>query len=128
MDYKILIVDDIVINRILLAELIKKLGYKYAQASNGKEAIEKLEVDHIDLILMDIEMPVMNGIETTKYIREKLSSPKSKMPIVALTAHNPDDFFDTFEKAGFDDLITKPYLLDKISQTVAKVLGSSNDS
>ena len=68
-------------------------------------------------------MPVMNGIETTKYIREKLNSPKSTMPIVALTAHNPDDFFETFEKAGFDDLITKPYLLDKISRTVSKVLG-----
>jgi CheY-like chemotaxis protein len=123
MDYKILIVDDIVINRILLAELIKKLGYKYSQAANGKEALEKLESDKIDLILMDIEMPVMNGIETTKYIREKLKYPTSKMPIVALTAHNPDDFFETFEKAGFDDLITKPYLLDKISKTVSKALG-----
>lgn len=122
MEYKILIVDDIVINRILLAELIKKMGYKYSQASNGKEALEKLEVDQIDLILMDIEMPVMNGIETTRYIREKLTYPKSKMPIVALTAHNPDDFFETFEKAGFDDLITKPYLLDKISKTLLKVL------
>jgi CheY-like chemotaxis protein len=123
MEYKILIVDDIVINRMLLAELIKKLGYKYSQASNGKEALEKLESDHIDLILMDIEMPVMNGIETTKYIREKIDKPNAKIPIVALTAHNPDDFFETFEKAGFDDLITKPYLLDKISQTVTKVLG-----
>ena len=72
MDYKILIVDDIVINRMLLAELIKKLGYKYSQASNGQEALEKLKTDQIDLVLMDIEMPVMNGIETTKYIRENL--------------------------------------------------------
>lgn len=126
MEYKILIVDDIVINRMLLAELIKKLGYKYSQASNGKEALEKLESDHIDLILMDIEMPVMNGIETTRYIREKIDKPDTKIPIVALTAHNPDDFFETFEKAGFDDLITKPYLLDKISQTVAKVLGNKS--
>jgi CheY-like chemotaxis protein len=62
-------------------------------------------------------------LKPQKYIREKLKYPTSKMPIVALTAHNPDDFFETFEKAGFDDLITKPYLLDKISKTVSKALG-----
>ncbi|MDA3868279.1 MAG: response regulator [Salinivirgaceae bacterium] len=119
MPHKILIVDDIVINRILLVELIKKLGYNYAQASNGREALNCIESDKIDLVLMDIEMPVMNGIETTQHIRENL---KSNLPIIALTAHNPEDFFETFEQGGFDDLITKPYLLDKIGKTVDKVL------
>lgn len=122
MSHTILIVDDIVINRILLVELIKKLGYKYAQASNGKEAIDTISKETIDLILMDIEMPVMNGIETTQYIRKTLNKSSSSMPIVALTAHNPADFFETFEQAGFNDLITKPYLLEKISKTVQKAL------
>ncbi len=124
MSHKILIVDDIVINRVLLTELVKKLGYSYAQAGNGKEAIAKVENNEIDLILMDIEMPVMNGIETTNHIRKKMDAPYSQMPIIALTAHNPDDFFETFEQAGFNDLITKPYLLDKISKTLSKVLSN----
>lgn len=123
MNHTILIVDDIVINRILLIELIKKLGYNYAQASNGKEAIDTLSKETIDLILMDIEMPIMNGIETTKYIRNELKKSLLAMPIIALTAHNPADFFETFEEAGFNDLITKPYLIDKINRTVQKVLG-----
>ncbi|MFO7863406.1 MAG: response regulator [Salinivirgaceae bacterium] len=122
MPHKILIVDDIVINRVLLVELIKKLGYNYAQASNGKEALKCIETDQIDLILMDIEMPVMNGLETTQHIRKNFKAPLSSLPIVALTAHNPEDFFETFEQAGFDDLITKPYLLDKIGKTVDKAL------
>lgn len=125
MKHKILIVDDIVINRVLLTELIKKLGYEYVQAGNGKEAIDLLQSDQIDLILMDIEMPVMNGIETTQHIRNQMEMPFAKMPIIALTAHNPDDFFETFDKAGFDDLITKPYLLDKIGKTVGKALGNN---
>lgn len=125
MSHKILIVDDIVINRVLLTELVKKLGYSYAQAGNGKEAISKLQNENIDVILMDIEMPVMNGIETTQHIRRKMDSPYSQMPIIALTAHNPDDFFETFDQAGFNDLITKPYLLDKISKTLSKILNTT---
>lgn len=118
----VLIVDDIVINRILLVELIKKLGYKYKQASNGKEAVDILKENDIDIILMDIEMPVMNGVEATEHIRKKLDKPFCCTPIIALTAHNPEDFFETFEQAGFNELITKPYLLDKISSTIDKVL------
>lgn len=122
MSHTILIVDDIVINRMILIELIKRLGYKYAQASNGQEAIDTINKENIDLVLMDIEMPVMNGIETTQYIRKTLNKSLSTMPIVALTAHNPADFFETFEEVGFNDLITKPYLLEKISKTVQKAL------
>lgn len=118
----VLIVDDIVINRILLTELVKKLGYKHQHAANGKEAIEALQSRNIDIVLMDIEMPVMNGVEATHYIRKQLKPPLSEIPVIALTAHNPDDFFDTFEEAGFDDLITKPYLLDKISLAIDSAL------
>ncbi len=128
MSHKILIVDDIVINRVLLTEYVKKLGYSYDQASNGQEAINKIKIGKIDLILMDIEMPVMNGIETTQYIRSEMDYPYSKMPIIALTAHNPNDFFETFDQAGFNDLITKPYLLEKISKTLNKALEKSQDS
>jgi CheY-like chemotaxis protein len=111
---KILIVDDIFTNRLLLSELIKTIGHQSIQAENGKEAIEVLEKEDVDLILMDIEMPVMNGLETTQIIRKSFSSPKNVTTIVALTAHNPSLFFEDFSDAGFDELLTKPYSLDKI--------------
>ncbi len=116
----ILVVDDIVLNRILLGELIKKLGYNFQQAQNGKEALELVKSSNYDLVLMDIEMPVMNGIEATRNIR-LLAAPKSKIPIVALTAHNPDDFMEEYSSAGFNELITKPYVLDKIERVIKKL-------
>jgi CheY-like chemotaxis protein len=59
-------------------------------------------------------MPVMNGLETTKYIREKFSTPKKNIPIIALTAYNPSNFFENFNDAGFSQLLTKPYTIDSL--------------
>ena len=113
---KIIITDDIFTNRLLLSEVISDLGHEHFEAENGKEAIELLQKhDDIDLILMDIEMPVMNGLEAAKYIREKMPSPKNKIPIIALTAHNPKIFFDDYRDVGFDQLLTKPYSIYKIT-------------
>jgi CheY-like chemotaxis protein len=118
---KVLIVDDIFTNRLLLVELLKTIGHEYTQVENGKEAIEALESDSFDLVLMDIEMPVMNGLETTKYIREKFQYPKNKIPIVALTAHTPQLFFEDFKDAGFDKLLTKPYNIEKLSAVIEEL-------
>ena len=113
---KIIITDDIFTNRLLLAEIISDLGHEHLDAENGKVAIELLEKNtDVDLILMDIEMPVMNGLEATKYIREMMPPPKNKIPIIALTAHNPKIFFDDYRDVGFDQLLTKPYSIQKIT-------------
>lgn len=111
----IIIADDFFTNRLLLAEIIDDLGHKYITAENGKEAVDALINNEVDLVLMDIEMPVMNGLEATKYIREKLSAPKCNIPVIALTAHNPKIFFNDFKDVGFDQLLTKPYSIDKIT-------------
>lgn len=115
---KILIVDDIFTNRLLLSELIKTLGHTSVQAENGKQAVDFLEKEEFDLVLMDIEMPVMNGLETTQIIRKTFPSPKNVVTIVALTAHNPSLFFEDFSDAGFDELLTKPYSLDKVVELI----------
>jgi CheY-like chemotaxis protein len=115
---KILIVDDIFTNRFLLNELIKSLEHDSAQAENGQEAIDLLLKDDFDLVLMDIEMPVMNGLETCAYIRKNFPPEKRSVMIVALTAHNPSIFFDDFGEIGFDQLLTKPYSLDKIIEVI----------
>ena len=116
--YNILIVDDIVMNRILLKEVLKEITNQIIEAKNGLEAIEILKSSEIDIILMDIEMPKMNGIETTIYIRNKFPSPKNSLPIIALTAHNPNDFFMDFSNIGFSDLITKPYSFKKVYDAI----------
>jgi CheY-like chemotaxis protein len=65
---------------------------------------------------MDLEMPVMNGVEAMHYIREKLVSPKSEIPIIALTAHNPGMFIEDCQGTGFNKLMGKPYSIDKIAE------------
>ncbi len=111
---RVLVTDDIFTNRLLLSEILKDLGHEYFLAQNGKEAVEELALRDYDIVLMDIEMPVMNGVEATRYIRESLSAPKNMIPVVALTAHNPKLFFNDFKDVGFSQLLTKPYSILKI--------------
>ena len=118
---RVLIVDDIFTNRLLLSEILKNLDIEFDEVENGKEAIEAIQLGDYDLVLMDIEMPVMNGLETTKYIRDKLPHPKNKTFVVALTAHNPQLFFEDFKDVGFDQLLIKPYNVEKINTLVKEV-------
>ncbi len=118
---RILVVDDIYTNRYLLAELIKQTGNVTVMAENGEEAIDILKSQEIHLVFMDIEMPVMNGIETTQYIRNELPAPLNAIPVIAITAHNPDFFFEDYSDVGFDELVTKPYSVEKIKATIREL-------
>jgi len=116
---RIIIVDDIFTNRLLISEIVKSMGHSILEAENGREALEMLQNEgKIDLVLMDIEMPVMNGIETTRYIRESMPFPVNQVPVVALTAHNPKLFFEDFQDVGFNRLLTKPYSLEKLMKLI----------
>jgi CheY-like chemotaxis protein len=111
----VIIADDIFTNRLLLSEIIEDLGHKHIAVDNGREAVNALKNNQVDLVLMDIEMPVMNGLEATQHIRNEMPSPKCFTPIIALTAHNPKIFFDDYKDVGFDQLLTKPYSVKKIT-------------
>lgn len=111
---KLLLVDDIVVNRFIIREIVKKLGHDFLEADNGLAAINLLENNDIDLIFMDIEMPVMNGLETAKYIRTKFKYPKKDVKIYALTAYNPSILHEEIDVTVFNGVITKPYSSEKI--------------
>ena len=119
---RILVVDDIYSNRLLLSVLIKSTGNEVVLAEHGQEALDILKREQIHLVFMDIEMPVMNGIETTEYIRTQFGPPLNVIPIIALTAHNPELFFEDFAHTGFDELITKPYSAEKIKHIISSML------
>lgn len=118
---KILIVDDIFTNRMLLREIIKKINAQSIEAQNGKEAISILRREQIDVVFMDIEMPVMNGLETTQYIRKHLPKPKCNVPVVAITAHDPTEFMQNYHDIGFTQFMSKPYSIDKIERVIANI-------
>ena len=114
---EILIVDDILINRMLLTDILTSLGCQCTKAHNGEEALLMLRDRPFDMILMDLEMPVMNGFETTAAIRA-MEGEKSQTPIIAITAHNADEIADGLTASGFTGVITKPFLISNIEKLV----------
>lgn len=104
----ILIVDDVPINRTVLKIMLVRMGYHISEAVNGKEALEKFEREKIDLILMDISMPVMNGVEAARKLRKK-GNTLENLPIVAVTASSFYKNRETLREKGFNALLKKPF-------------------
>ena len=102
---KVLVVEDIPLNQLLMKTLLDDFGFECDIASNGKIAIEKMQTKSHDIILMDLQMPEMNGFEATEYIRNIM---KSKIPIIALTADVTTVDLDKCKAVGMNDYIAKP--------------------
>ena len=103
----ILIVEDNPVNQQVTGKLVKKLGCSCSLAENGREAIQKLENEGFDLVLMDLMMPEMDGIETTRLIRSSDSN-YANIPIIALTANVLPSTESNCKTAGMDDFMDKP--------------------
>ena len=129
-DIKVLIVDDMVINQLLVKTIIEDIGFETEIAKNGKIAINLLEKNNYDLILMDLQMPEMNGWEATKHIRNKMKLPKSATPIIALTADITEKNIIKCQEIGMDAYVCKPInetdLLQKVTQLIIKKRKSTN--
>lgn len=102
---KVLVVEDIALNQLLMKTLLDDFGFDRDIATNGKIAIEKLEAKSYDIILMDLQMPEMNGFEATEYIRNKMNS---QIPIIALTADVTTVDLAKCKAVGMNDYIAKP--------------------
>ena len=126
---KVLVVEDIALNQLLMKTLLDDFGFEREIAPNGKIAIEKLQQESYDIILMDLQMPEMNGFEATDYIRNTM---KSKIPIIALTADVTTVDLAKCRAVGMNDYIAKPVdermLYSKIVSLVKKpILPQLND-
>ena len=102
---KILVVEDMPLNQLLMKTLLDDFGFEYDMADNGKIAVEKLETNTYDIILMDLQMPEMNGFEATDYIRNSMNS---DIPIIALTADVTTVDLAKCKSVGMNDYISKP--------------------
>jgi len=118
---KILLVEDNEMNRFIAIQSLKHLGCEITEAENGLEAIEKIQQTDFDLILMDIQMPLMDGVEATKQIRCKFNA---DIPIIALTANAFKHDIDLYLSVGMNNYLIKPYkekeLLEKIGMYANK--------
>lgn len=114
---KVLIVDDEPVNRLVLARMVEHLGSQCIEAASGAEALEVLRQQPVDLVLMDIQMPKMSGIETVELLRAD-SGPNRDIPVVAVTGDTTRSRRD-YLQLGFDDYANKPISLASVGQMLS---------
>ncbi len=117
---RILVVDDVVENRVFLAKTLKTVGFQVREAANGKEALEIFQQWHPQFIWMDIRMPVMDGLEATRRIKET-DTGKSTV-VAALTAHALEEEKEKILATGCDDFVRKPFRENEIFEVMARHL------
>lgn len=118
----ILLVEDHLVNSLVATNMLKKLGCTVEVVTNGYRAVEICEQHRYDLILMDIQMPAMSGVQATQLI---LQGASRDTPIIAMTANNNDAEIESYLAAGMKDCVSKPIILERLSFLVEKYTGFS---
>jgi PAS domain S-box-containing protein len=119
----ILLVEDNRINQIVLTRTLEKMGHSVVVAENGRLALELLAASHFDLVLMDIQMPEMDGVTATARIRENEKSTHRHIPIIALTAHAMKGDRERCLEAGMDGYVSKPIDGRKLKEELTRIEG-----
>jgi PAS domain S-box-containing protein len=119
---RILVVEDNPVNQLLAVRVLQKVGHTTAIADNGQEALEALERETFDLVLMDVQMPVMDGFQASAAIRAKEQETGRHLPIVAMTAHAMKGDRERCFEAGMDGYVSKPIEADALFTAIAAVL------
>ncbi|MDE1146233.1 MAG: CHASE domain-containing protein [Azospirillaceae bacterium] len=117
---RVLLVEDNPTNQAVAALMLRKAGYTVALAEDGMQAVTACERDHFDIVLMDVQMPVMDGVEATRRIREaEVSAGRPRTPILAMTANAMVGMSDEYAAVGMDDCVYKPFRQSQMLEAVA---------
>jgi PAS domain S-box-containing protein len=119
---RILLAEDNAVNQKLASHILEKNGHIVLTASNGREALDKLENDTFDLVLMDVQMPVLDGFEATARIREREVQTGAHLPVIAMTAHAMQGDEERCFSAGMDLYVSKPVTANKLLAAVQSAL------
>ena len=123
---RILLAEDNAVNQMLAVRILEKRRYNVTVAGNGREALAALDKESIDLVLMDVQMPEMDGFEATAAIRERERTAGKHTPIVAMTAHALKGDEERCLAAGMDAYISKPIRTNELFASIERLLGKSN--
>ncbi len=117
--------EDNEVNRVLAVRLLEKRGYAVSVGANGREAVTALEKETFDIVLMDVEMPEMDGFQATSAIREREANSEGHVPIVALTAFALKGDEQRCLSAGMDAYVSKPLRTDELFATIERLLSKA---
>jgi CheY-like chemotaxis protein len=123
---RILLAEDNLVNRKLVARLLEKHGDEVELAGDGEEVLEKLAGREFDLILMDVQMPGLDGLETTRRIRQEEHGTGRRIPIIALTAHAMEGDRERCLEAGMDAYLTKPIRPRDLADSIDEIAAQRN--
>ncbi|HEV2863568.1 MAG TPA: response regulator [Pyrinomonadaceae bacterium] len=116
----VLVVEDFEDNRFMMRRLLEMSGYRVVEAVNGQQAVELAGDESPDVILMDLSLPMLDGLAATRKIRER--DQHSRVPIVAVSAHDSADFHAEALAAGCNEYVTKPIDFDQLIQLLDRLL------
>lgn len=119
---KLLIAEDSEFTQLIIEQNILPFNIDYTFVNNGREALDLLEEEEFDVILLDIEMPILDGFQTIEQIRRYLFL---DIPVLAMTAHDSPDFLIKLDKKGFSGYIPKPFSPEIFSEIINKTCGIS---
>jgi len=119
---RILLAEDNPVNQRLSVRMLEKMGHRVAVAQTGKEALDALRAGKFDLVLMDLQMPEMDGFAATREIRTAEQNGQYHMPVIAMTAHAMKGDREECLAAGMDDYLAKPINSDELRQVIARVI------
>jgi hypothetical protein len=123
---RILLVEDNEVNRLLALHMLKREGHSVVIAQDGKEAVDAVHRESFDLVLMDVQMPIMGGFDATRRIRETEISP-AHLPIIAMTAHALKGDREACLAAGMDDYIAKPIKMHELLGVIQRTMARHRD-
>jgi CheY-like chemotaxis protein/HPt (histidine-containing phosphotransfer) domain-containing protein len=123
---RVLLAEDNPVNQTLAMRILEKLGHKVKIVNNGREAVGRSQAEEFDLILMDVQMPEMDGLEATIAIRDAEAGTGKHVPIVAMTAHAMKGDREKCLSAGMDGYLSKPIRIDELKQAMSEVKKTQN--
>lgn len=124
LDIRVLVADDAPLNIMIMSQVLAEAGAKVITANNGRQALEKLEEHDIDIVLMDLQMPELDGFQATQVIRYS-GQRYSQIPIIAVTAETAPSEIEKSMNAGMNDFISKPFVPQVIQQKILALLQAS---
>ena len=123
---RILVAEDFKVNQLIVRRILENRGHSVTMVENGQEAVEAVSRETFDLILMDIQMPVLGGVEATEEIRRCEAGGLQRIPIIALTANAMLGNREQYEAAGMDGHLTKPYMPEDLLATIEQLVAGRN--
>jgi CheY-like chemotaxis protein len=120
---RVLVAEDNAINQKIVSFQLKKMGFEIDMTENGQEALERYNSGSYDLIILDIQMPVLDGYQVAKAIRSREKNTSMHAPIIALTANAMKGDRELYLEAGMDGYVSKPFTFETLQETIVNLIG-----